>query len=167
MMTVRPMRPEDLDAVLAIEESVSRVPWSRRSFVDELGAEGRLWRVADEAGVVRGYVGALIVVDEAHVLNVAVAREAWGRLIATRLLLDVLDGLDALGVRDCTLEVRVSNARAQALYRRLGFEPVGLRRAYYPDNDEDAIVMWLRDLAAPASKERLAAIRRDLEGGAR
>lgn len=154
---------EDLDAVLAIETSVSRVPWSRRSFLDELSAEGRVWRVADEGGAVRGFAGALTVADEAHILNVAVVREAWGQRVATRLLLDVLGSLVALGVRDCTLEVRVSNARAQGLYRRLGFAPVGLRRAYYPDNDEDAVVMWLRDLPTPPSRERLEAIRHELE----
>jgi len=159
MTELRPLGPEHLDAVAALERSVSAVPWSRRAFAGELERDDRVWLVAEEDGRgVVGYAGALIVLEEAHVVNVAVARECWGRGIATRLLVALLEELRARGVADCTLEVRTSNHRAQALYRRLGFAPVGLRRGYYPDNGEDAIIMWLRDLADEGWATRRAAL---------
>jgi len=163
-MRIRRLTVEDLDAVVAIERAVSRIPWSRRAFEEEL-AEGdrRAWLLAEEDGAVLGYAGALIVLDEAHVVNVAVVPARWGEGIATRLLLELLGMLRARGVRDCTLEVRIGNERAAALYRRLGFAPVGLRRAYYPDTGEDAIIMWLRELASPEVVERWDRVRAGLD----
>ena len=141
----REMTLADLDAVMAVEQAVYPFPWSRGNFVDSLAA-GHVTRVlhgADEA--LLGYSVALPGVDEMHLLNLTVAPGAEGRGLARGLL-------DALVAR-CRdehrallwLEVRESNQRARAIYRRYGFEDVGLRRGYYPAvlRREDAIVMRL------------------------
>ena len=135
----------DLDAVMAIEQAVYPFPWSRGNFVDSLAA-GHVTRVLRGDGdALRGYSVALPGVDEMHLLNLTVAPGSEGRGLGRSLL-------DALVTR-CRderrawlwLEVRESNRRAQAIYRRYGFEDVGLRRGYYPAavRREDAIVMRL------------------------
>jgi [ribosomal protein S18]-alanine N-acetyltransferase len=135
----------DLDTVMAVEQAVYPFPWSRGNFVDSLAA-GHVTRVLHGVdGALLGYSVALPGVDEMHLLNLTVAPGAEGRGLARGLL-------DALVAR-CReerrawlwLEVRESNQRARAIYRRYGFEDVGLRRGYYPAavRREDAIVMRL------------------------
>ena len=141
----REMTLADLDAVMAVEQAVYPFPWSRGNFVDSLAA-GHVTRVLHGAdGALLGYSVALPGVDEMHLLNLTVAPGAEGRGLARGLL-------DALVAR-CRdehrallwLEVRESNQRARAIYRRYGFQDVGLRRGYYPAavRREDAIVMRL------------------------
>jgi ribosomal-protein-alanine N-acetyltransferase len=114
--------------------------------------------------VVVGYLGMMFVGDEAHVTIVGVDPSNWGRGVATRLLLDALEEAYRSGARDCTLEVRLGNERAKRLYQRFGFAPVALRRGYYHDNHEDAIVMWLYDLDDEVELARRDRIRASLEG---
>ena len=139
------MTTRDLNAVLAIELSAYVFPWSRGNFVDSLAA-GYLAEVLDGAGVgLVGYFLALPGVDELHLLNLTVA-PAWHGHGHGRVLLDALAAHGrALGLATLWLEVRTSNQRARALYGRLGFAEVGVRRNYYPDHGgrEDAVVMRL------------------------
>jgi ribosomal-protein-alanine N-acetyltransferase len=97
------------------------------------------------------------------VTTIAVDQTRRGQRIGHRLLLDLIDRAVAKGARWMTLEVRPSNTVALALYRKFGFRDIALRKRYYSDNGEDAVVMWSGNLREPASQERFQAIRRDIE----
>lgn len=145
------MEAGDLPAVLDIERAVFSDPWSRASFEHEVqGGPVSLCRVARlwPEGRVVGYFVAWQVEDELHLGNLAVAPGLQGQGIGQRLLDRLLDEGRRDGRSLVTLEVRESNLAAQRLYLRNGFKPVALRRRYYPDNHEDAIVM-MRDLELP------------------
>ena len=139
---IRFMRLRDVDAVTRIEENTFARPWSRDSFRQELtrNAVAR-YLVAEENGEILGYAGAWIILDESHITNIAVREDARGRGLGKRLTSELLQVLSNLGACYATLEVRVSNERAQNLYRSLGFVTVGKRKGYYEDNYEDAWLM--------------------------
>lgn len=152
-LTRRPMTTHDLDAVLAVEARSYSHPWSRGNFADSLAA-GYLAEVlladgADGADVA-GYFIAMTGVDELHLLNITVAPQWQGQGLGSALLDVVQRQARARGLLTLWLEVRHGNERARALYRRLGFAEVGLRRAYYPAavQREDAVVMSLALSAA-------------------
>jgi ribosomal-protein-alanine N-acetyltransferase len=154
-----PMRRRDLRHVMAIEQVVFPEPWSLAVFTSELALrEGRAYRVAREGRRVAGYFGLMLVDEEAHVTTVAVAPEHQRRGVGTAMMMEaVRTALDA-GCRHLSLEVAAGNERAQALYRRFGFAPVGVRKGYYQRTGEDAFVMWAYDVGSPAYAERLAGI---------
>lgn len=153
------MRRRDLPRVLEIEHAVFPEPWSRAVFASELALRrGRAYRVAQEGHTTVGYVGLMFVDEEAHVTTVAVAAEHQGRGIGTRIMLEAVRISLDHGARHISLEVAVGNTRAQALYRRFGFAPVGVRKRYYQVTGEDAYVMWARDIDAPDYAARLASI---------
>ena len=139
----RAMRTADLDAVVALEQRAYSFPWSRGNFTDSLAA-GYLARVLEcpQEGLL-GYWVAMAGVDELHLLNITVHPGHQGRGLGSALLDEVVAEGRRRGLASLWLEVRRSNARAQALYRRRGFAEVGLRRGYYPaaGRREDAIVM--------------------------
>lgn len=157
-VTVSPMRRRHLRAVLAIEALVYPRPWSARLFEGELQRSGRVYLVARTGPTVVGYAGLLMIADDGHVATVAVDPAWEGHGVATRLLVELVHQAVLLGARQLTLEVRMSNVRAQDLYRRFGFAPAGARKAYYADNGEDALVMWAHEVATDAYVERLAAV---------
>ena len=143
---LRPMSTAHLDAVLAIEAAAYEFPWSRGNFIDSIAA-GYPARVLFGSGSeVLGYVIAMAGVDEMHLLNITVAPAAQGRGHA-RFLIHALTVLcREHAALKLWLEVRASNARARAMYRRLGFVEVGVRKGYYPAplaGREDAVVMSL------------------------
>ena len=139
---IRQMGREDLDAVTAIEQATFAIPWSRESFRQELERNvAARYLVAEADGQVVGYAGAWVILDESHITNIAVL-EGWrGRGIGKQLTKALLQYLSNLGASYATLEVRVSNERAQNLYKGLGFVTVGKRKRYYEDNGEDAFLM--------------------------
>ena len=139
---IRRMTIDDLDAVTAIEEATFAIPWSRESFRQELERNvAARYLVAVKDGRVVGYAGAWIILDESHITNIAVAEDARGRGVGRKLTEELLRILSNLGASYATLEVRVSNLRAQGLYKSLGFISVGKRKRYYEDNGEDAFLM--------------------------
>jgi [ribosomal protein S18]-alanine N-acetyltransferase len=139
---IRALRLSDLTDVEEIERRAYPTPWSRSMFASELGKPTSVCLGAFEGEQLIGYVVNSRYVDAWHVMNVAVDPDYQGRGIATRLL-ERLFELTADDGRDgYTLEVRVSNAEAIRLYEKLGFEARGLRRGYYTDNREDALIMW-------------------------
>ena len=141
-MAIRRMRMKDLDAVTAIEEATFARPWSRESFRQELERNvAARYLVAETDGKVVGYAGAWIILDESHITNIAVLEAYRGQGIGKKLTLALLQYLSNLGASYATLEVRVSNERAQNLYKGLGFISVGKRKRYYEDNNEDAYLM--------------------------
>ena len=139
---IRRMRLEDVDAVTEIERATFARPWSRESFRQEMERnKAARYLVALRDGRIVGYAGAWIILDESHITNIAVAEEERGKGIGRRLTEALMQYISNLGAAYATLEVRVSNERAQHLYKSLGFVSVGKRKRYYEDNGEDAYLM--------------------------
>ncbi len=140
-VTIRRMTLNDVDGVHAIEQATFKKPWKREDFVKEMTTNAcARYLVAEEAGKIIGFAGAWIVLDEAHITNIAVSAAYRGRGIGRMLTEGLLQYAANLGVIYATLEVRRSNEIAQNLYKSLGFEYVGLRKRYYEDNGEDAFL---------------------------
>ncbi len=138
---IRRMTLADVDGVHAVELSSFPKPWTREDFVKEMtGNTCARYQVAEEAGEIIGFAGAWIVLDEAHITNIAVLKAHRGRGIGRALTEALLQYAANLGVVYATLEVRRSNEIAQKLYNSLGFEYVGLRKRYYENNGEDAFI---------------------------
>lgn len=138
---IRRMTPNDVDAVHAIEAATFPRPWSRQDFVKEMTTNAcARYLVAERDGQVIGYAGTWIVLDEAHVTNVAVAKAWRGQGVGRMLTAALMQYASNLGVVYVTLEVRRSNETAKRLYQSLGFEYVGVRKRYYEDNGEDALL---------------------------
>jgi [ribosomal protein S18]-alanine N-acetyltransferase len=149
---LRRLDVKDLDSVETIERASYPTPWSRSMFAAELRKPSALALGAyDEAGELVAYAFASRYVDAWHVMNIAVAPDHRRRGIAALLLERLFEVTATDQRRGYTLEVRVSNHDAIRLYERLGFEARGIRRGYYTDNREDALIMW-RD-AVPADAE--------------
>ena len=161
-IVISPMRRRHLRAVLAIEERTSSTPWSLGLFLAEARREERVYLVARAGHRVVGFAGLLFALTDGHVTTIAVDPDRQGGRIGTRLLLVLLRRAIERGAEAVTLEVRASNDPAQALYRRFGFAPAGVRKGYYRDPVEDALVLWAHDIHLPAYAERLAAIEDDL-----
>lgn len=143
MVVIEPMRLEDLEEVLYIEDRSFPTPWSRQSFLYELLENERaVYLVARELGRVKGYIGMWAVLDEGHITNLAVHPDYRGRGIGRKLLENIISLGKKQGICYFTLEVRVSNIVARNLYTKLGFTSAGVRPGYYRDNNEDAIIMW-------------------------
>jgi [ribosomal protein S18]-alanine N-acetyltransferase len=152
---VVPMRRRHLRGVVAIEQQASHRPWSLALFLGELRMPtSRVYLVALDGHQVIGFAGLMQTADEGHITNVAVHRDHRRRHVASRLIAVLLEEAAARGVRDATLEVRVSNTAAQELYRRFGFVPGGVRRNYYSDIGEDALIMWAHGIDDGAGRER-------------
>ena len=140
---LRQMTLEDVDGVLAIEKESFTTPWSRGSFIKEV-TENKLayYTVAEMDGVILGYAGVWLIVDEGHITNIAVAPKYRGREIGKKILEKLIEELKNRKILRVTLEVRASNEVAIGLYRSYGFIILGRRPGYYTDNGEDALIMW-------------------------
>ena len=151
MVEIRRLDLVDLSAIEAIEQRAYPTPWSRSMFASELAKPTSICLGAFEGPELVGYVINSRYVDAWHVMNVAVEPEHRGRGIATALLERLFEVTRDDERRGYTLEVRVSNDHAIRLYEKLGFERRGIRRGYYTDNREDALIMWrdARHSAAP------------------
>jgi len=161
---VRPMTLADVAAVQRIEHDSFRAPWPADAFRQEL-ASNRLARylVVEDGDEVVGYAGLWLMVDEAHVTTFAVAPGRRRRGIGEVLLAELVSLARRIGASVATLEVRVSNMPARRLYEKYGFMPVGVRRNYYSDDREDALIMTTPELASREMRSRLAALDRSLE----
>jgi ribosomal-protein-alanine N-acetyltransferase len=160
-----PMRRRHLRSVLRIESQVYPQPWTLSLFLGELGLRGsRYYVVARIDGLVVGYAGLMVSLDEAHVTTIAVD-PAWQRhQVGSRLLLNLTRTAIARGARHMTLEVRVSNGAAQHMYRRFGFETEGLRKNYYAESKEDALIMWVHGIDCSDHTARLSTLEADIAG---
>lgn len=153
-IVIEKMTTADLARVLEIEAQAYKTPWSRRAFTSEITENSyAYYYVCRKDGKIVGYVGMWVILDEAHITNIAVdpayRRQGLGEL----MLRTMFEKAKGYGAARMTLEVRVSNLGAQALYRKLGFVDRGLRKGYYTDSNEDAIIMWKDDLGPQKPKE--------------
>ena len=146
-MNTRPMSVSDVDQVVAIERLSFPLPWSKESFIREICEidNSRLLVVTEDEKAtadLMGYACWWEVVDECHITNFAVSPAYRRRGVADFLLENILEDAKARGLLRATLEVRLGNAAAIALYEKWGFTAAAMRPRYYPDNREDALVMW-------------------------
>ena len=141
MIQIKPMNESHVAQVAALEKICFSMPWSENSVRSELTNPLSLWLVAEEENVVLGYIGSQAVMDEADVMNVAVAPERRREGVALKLVEALVAALNEKGVHALLLEVRASNEPAKALYERQGFTQVGRRPNYYRNPKEDALIL--------------------------
>jgi len=149
-ITFEQMQVSQLDQVLQIENVSFPTPWSRNSFDYELHHNDFAHYIVALAGGhrVAGYAGMWVILEEAHVTNIAAHQDYRGHGLGMALMLQLIHRAIMLGCHRMTLEVRPSNTPALALYTRLGFEEYGRRKNYYSDTREDAIIMWKNNLGS-------------------
>jgi ribosomal-protein-alanine N-acetyltransferase len=179
LFVVEPMVVSDLGDVMVIERLSFSFPWSERAYRFEIEQNENsvmlvvrpafplsLWdRIRGRAGVrspVLGYGGLWLLVDEAHISTIAVHPQWRSKGLGELVLLSLLEQGSRRGMKNATLEVRVSNEVAQGLYRKLGFEVAGRQKRYYSDNNEDAFIMVTPPFETPGFKENLRRCRAEL-----
>ena len=140
-MMIENMTAAHVPQVAALEKLCFSAPWSEKSVAGELENKLALWLVATDGGTVAGYIGSQTVLDETDMMNVAVHPDYRRQGVGEALVAALSARLKELGSRSLTLEVRASNAPAIALYEKLGFEQVGLRKNYYRNPREDALIL--------------------------
>ena len=142
---VRPAVKDDVVQISGLENICFSLPWSERSFFEEItDNEIARYAVAEAAGKIVGYAGVWLVAGEGHITNIAVHPEFRRRGVAKELILNLIEISEREGVKAFTLEARASNAEAISLYKSLEFSECGVRRKYYEDDNEDAVIMWKR-----------------------
>lgn len=140
----RKMTVDDVDAVHKIEHSSFSLPWTKEAFHYEMLENQHAYYVlAETADGIVGFCGLWLVMDECHVTNIAILSEHRGKKLGEKLMRAAIDVAKENGAKAMTLEARVSNTTARNLYEKLGFKNGGIRKSYYSDNFEDAIVMWV------------------------
>jgi len=161
-VAIVPLERRHLRTVMGIDAQVYPEPWSRRLWLLELERSHRIY-LAAETGRGRsrslvGYAGAMLSGDDLHVMTVVAAPTAQQGGVGTRLMAELVTRGVAAGASALTLEVRVSNEPAKALYRRFGLAPAGVRRRYYEPDGEDALIMWAHDIDTDEYRSRLDTI---------
>ena len=141
---IEQMTSKDIDGVFEVEKNCFEHHWSKDAFKKELNNEVARYLVAKLDGKVVGYVGIWFVMDEGHITNVAVHSDYRERTIGDKLVDEMVKLCKENNLVAMTLEVRTSNTVAQNLYRKYGFKMAGIRKEYYSDNKEDAIIMWIQ-----------------------
>lgn len=145
LLTFRKLTIRDVDDIVKIENSSFSTPWSKDAFIRELKMNPYATYIGAELnGQLIAYCGVWIIIDEAHITNIAVLPEYRGMKIGEKLLKKIIETAKSMGAKTVTLEVRVSNTIAQNLYKKFGFVYGGIRKGYYTDNHEDALVMWVK-----------------------
>ena len=147
-VTIKKMSADDVDKIIAIEEkSYGAHHWSRESFYNELHNElAWYYSLFNEDGVLAGYAGTWHILEEAHVTNISVDPKYRRHKYGEALLKRIIDDCYSEKIKYITLEVRVSNTPAIGLYSKYGFMSFGTRKKYYQDNNEDALIMWTKNI---------------------
>ena len=157
-VSIDPMRVEDMETVLQIDRLSFPVPWMPTAFATELSNRSACYLVARQSTQVVGFGGEWVIMDEAHITTLAVHPFHRGHHIGERLLLALIEeGIRRRATR-ATLEVRQNNHAARHLYKKFGFYEAAIRKNYYTDNGENAIVMWADNIHTHAYREALAGI---------
>ncbi len=138
------MEEQDIPAILQVEHASFSIPWTEDAFFNELQENKfAVYLVIEVEEKVVGYVGTWIIIDEAHITNIAILPDYRGKRLGEKLLSEMIKTAIQLGAKTMTLEVRISNEVAKQLYRKFGFKDGGIRKGYYTDNQEDALIMWV------------------------
>src|SRR6478752_7286117 len=165
---ITPMRRRHLRSVLRIEAQVYPTPWTHGLFVSELALRSsRVYVVARVGREIVGYAGLMMSLADGHVTTIAVDPDWQRQGVATRLLLALAREAIARGATALTLEVRLSHRGAQQLYQRFGFVSVGVRKGYYADTGEDALIMWAHEVDQPEYSELLERLDNSVSGTTR
>ena len=144
---IRRMTLPDLRQVHVLEENIFFPPWSMESFLNEMEKNHcARYFVAERQGDILAYAGAWLIFEEVHITNVAVRANERGQGIGKAIIRALMQYAANLGVQYMTLEVRKSNVAAQNLYRSIGFLNIGVRKGYYEDNGEDALLMVCQEM---------------------
>ncbi len=146
LVRIERMQREDVSRVMEIEKQCFSTPWHESAYLTELVNRSAHYVVACMDDKIVGYSGMWIIMDEAHITTIGVDPEYRGQKIGEQILIAMLEEAQRRGARRATLEVRESNFVAQNLYRKYGFAPAAIRRGYYSDNNENAVVMWVDDM---------------------
>ena len=159
---IEPMSRSDVAAVSAIERRSYATPWHENAYNTELTNHSAAYYVARLDGKVVGYAGMWVIMDEAHITTLAVDQPYRGRKIGERLLQALMEEATFRGADRASLEVREHNIVAQNLYRKYGFRDAAIRKSYYTDNHENALVMWADRLRTAEYRQMLRDLRRQL-----
>ena len=159
------MTTDDIDNVVAIEEEAyGEHHWSKSSFYDEMSNNLAHYYCAKTAnGELVGYAGTWHILDEGHITTIAVKKEYMRKHIGEAIIVKILEDCYDAGIKYLTLEVRVSNTPAIALYTKYGFNSLGTRKGYYQDNNEDALIMWTENIFYDKFKSKFTCNREKLK----
>lgn len=142
--TIRDATIEDIDFIYEVEKNSFQTPWSKESFENEINNNKfAYYYVLELDNKILGYAGMWVILDEAHITNIAIAPFARGKKLGEALLCHLVEKAKLYGAEKMTLEVRSSNYIAQGLYEKLNFKKTGIRKNYYADSVEDAVIMWV------------------------
>lgn len=163
---IKKMTADDIDGVIAIESSAyGEHHWSKESFLNEIGNElARYYVLYTENGDLAGYAGCWHILEEAHITTIAISPNYRRRKFGEALLKRIVDDCYLEKIKYITLEVRVSNDAAINLYSKYGFTSFGTRKGYYQNNNEDALIMWTKNIFFDEFKLQYEKIVKDLEG---
>ena len=163
-VVIADMTLDDIDAVQEVERTSFPVPWPANAFRHELTQNRNARYVVARIGErIVGYAGLWLMVDEAHITTFAVHPDHRRLRVGERLLQRIFEVAVVMNAEWLTLEVRASNLAAQKLYEKYGFRRAGVRRRYYSDNNEDALIMWTERLKDRVVRDRLTVLRTELE----
>lgn len=140
-LTVHTLEKDDIDSIIEIENLCFPTPWTKESMEGELRNKFAKYVVIKNNNLVVGYGGLWLIIDEGHITNIAVHPEFRGMGIGNKILEELIKLCEKRNIPSMTLEVRISNTIAQNLYKKFGFKEAGVRKKYYGDNDEDALIM--------------------------
>ena len=165
-VTVQKLKACDVDDVIKIEESAyGEHHWSKDSFLNEIHNElAHYYSIIAPDGKLAGYAGTWHILEEAHITTIAIAPEYRKKHYGQVLLKKIIDDCYKEKIKYITLEVRVSNTAAINLYSKYGFSSFGTRKGYYQDNNEDALIMWTKNIFFDEFKDNFEKITKDLEG---
>lgn len=154
-LVFRLMQVDDIEQICQIEEEAFPTPWTAAAFYNELvNNHFARYMVMEYDGEVAGYAGMWLIMDEAHITNIAIREKYRGIKLGRKLVGELQKTAAYMGASRMTLEVRESNAVARNLYRKMGFEDSGVRKGYYTDNNEDAIIMWAELNKSPQASKK-------------
>lgn len=158
-LRIRRMQSGDLPRVVEIEKQCFGERWTINAFANELANIASSYFVASDGKQTIGYAGYWLILEEAHITTIGVEPRHQRRGYAEQILIAMIDHAARAGAKWLTLEVRASNVAAQRLYEKYGFTSLGRRRAYYQDNNEDALIMWTEDIGQELFKARMLELR--------
>ena len=163
---IKKMTPDDVDGVIEIEQSAyGDHHWSKESFLNEISNElARYYSLYTPNGILAGYAGCWHILEEAHITTIAIRPEYRRKKFGEALLKKIIDDCYSEKIKYITLEVRVSNEPAIKLYSKYGFSSFGTRKAYYQDNNEDALIMWTKNIFFDEFKDKYTDTIKTLEG---